>query len=111
MAKANSKKSFGLYSRLRFYNTVIDEDKNAIRLGMRNKRFINRLKEQADYTNYNVPAKYAHRPDLIANDFYGSPELWWVITEFNEIFHPAKDLTTNKELRIPNQEDVMNLLI
>lgn len=111
MAKTDNKKTFGLYSRLRFYSTVIDEDKNVIRLGMRNKRFITRLKEQASYTNYNVPAQYAYRPDLIANEFYGIPELWWVITEFNEIFHPAKELTINKQLRVPTQQDVFNLLI
>lgn len=111
MARADNKRTYGLYSRLRFYSTVIDDDVNSIRLGMRNKTVINQLKAQADYTVYNVPAKYAYRPDLIAQEFYGIPELWWVIIEYNELFHPAKDLTINRELRIPLQQDVMNLLI
>ena len=32
---------------------------------------------------YTIEAQYAYRPDLLANDLYGDPRLWWVFTQRN----------------------------
>ena len=37
---------------------------------------------------YKVPPKFAGRPDLIANDVYQAPDLWWVILWANNITDP-----------------------
>jgi Base plate wedge protein 53 len=32
---------------------------------------------------YTIESQYAYRPDLLANDLYGDPRLWWVFTQRN----------------------------
>jgi hypothetical protein len=110
MPSVDNANLFGRNSRLRFYSIVSDEKNNVVRLGMRDKRFTNRIKNLVDYELWRVPAKYEFRPDLISFVHYGTPQLWWVITQVNEIFHPAKELTANKLLKIPNQEQLFSLL-
>jgi hypothetical protein len=37
----------------------------------------------ADDYLYTIEAQYAYRPDLLANDLYGDPRLWWVFIQRN----------------------------
>lgn len=101
---------FGRNSRLRFYSIITDEKKNAARLGLRDKRFINRVKNVVDYKLWRIPSRYEFRPDMISYVHYGTPQLWWVVTQVNDVFHPAKELTANKLIKIPNQEQLFSLL-
>jgi hypothetical protein len=39
-------------------------------------------------SRYKVPIKFVGRPDLIANDIYHSPDLWWVVLWSNKIVDP-----------------------
>jgi len=48
-----------------------------------------------------VPAGMEGRPDLIANDAYGSPDLWWVINLANNVFDELVDLKAGKQIVIP----------
>ena len=41
------------------------------------------------------------RPDLIANDAYGDPDLWWVINVANNVFDELVDLAAGKQIVIP----------
>ena len=50
---------------------------------------------------YNVTLETANRLDLIANAFYGNPELWWVIADANSILDPMAGIPVGTELRIP----------
>ncbi len=34
-------------------------------------------------TQFLITKKYANRPDLLANDKFGSPELWWILALSN----------------------------
>ena len=43
--KSDQKRLYGVYSRLRFVEYIIDEDLNRARLGLRDKTFINDIKE------------------------------------------------------------------
>lgn len=47
------------------------------------------------------------RPDLISNKAYGTPDLWWVIYEFNGIRDPLFELKMGQVLRIPELERVL----
>jgi len=48
-----------------------------------------------------VPAGMDGRPDLIANDAYGTPDLWWVINLANNVFDELVDLKAGKQIVIP----------
>ncbi len=48
-----------------------------------------------------VPAGFEGRPDLIANDAYGTPDLWWVINLANGVFDELVDLPAGRQIVIP----------
>lgn len=48
------------------------------------------------------------RPDLISQKAYGTPDLWWVIYEFNGIKDPLFDMKIGQILRIPQIDRVLN---
>ena len=55
-------------------------------------------------TPYNVgrvPLPHAHRPDLVADLFYGSSDKWWTILQFNGFSDPFEDLPQGKYVKIP----------
>lgn len=52
-------------------------------------------------TNYVVKATRAHRPDLIADDFYGSPSFFWVVIMFNRPKNPFRWPETGDVIRLP----------
>ena len=41
------------------------------------------------------------RPDLISNRFYGTPEYWWMILDYNKVTDPFS-LKIGDRLRIPD---------
>lgn len=51
-----------------------------------------------------VITDFTDRLDLIANDYYNDPTLWWVISVANAEFMPADSLyvPAGIQLRIPN---------
>ena len=50
-----------------------------------------------------VPAGYEHRPDLISNLFYGTPNLWWLILETNNIEDPFESLNVGDRILFPKE--------
>lgn len=57
-----------------------------------------------------VTQEFINRPDLLSSKVYGTPELWWVIYEFNEIQDPIIDLKVGQVLRIPEIERVLDAI-
>lgn len=53
-----------------------------------------------------ITADIANRPDLIAFKAYGTPELWWVIYEFNNLRDPLFDLQIGQIIRLPSVDRV-----
>jgi len=53
------------------------------------------------YEMVKIPAGYAHRPDLIANLFYGSPEFMWILLFSNGILDPFQELNVGDIIFIP----------
>jgi len=53
-----------------------------------------------------ITKKYANRPDLLANDKFGTPELWWVLALSNlEIIKdPLTDFTEGKVIRLISRD-------
>ena len=58
-----------------------------------------------------IAAKYENRPDLFANDYYGSPRLWWVLVVRNPdvLIDPLEDFKTGVEIFVPSVETVQGL--
>lgn len=110
MPRVDNLDRFGRYSRLRFYRLIIDKKSDKKRIGLRDRNFIERVK-LLNSKNYVVPEKYKHRPDLISYEVYGTPKLWWIITDVNDIRHPLKDLETQKALKIPDSDQLFALLL
>ena len=59
------------------------------------------IKEAFEYDVGYIPAGYEHRPDLIANLFYGSPQNWWLLMFVNGITDPFQSFTVNQRILIP----------
>jgi hypothetical protein len=52
-----------------------------------------------------VDPKYDLRPDVLANDLYSNPKLWWVFAEFNPdtLVDPILDLKSGMSLIVPEK--------
>ena len=48
-----------------------------------------------------VPAGYEHRPDLISDIFYNTPEYWWLLLLFNNITDPFEGFKAGDRILIP----------
>lgn len=96
-------------------NTKLDRYKHKLRLastsGYRMVEFIR--KEQiyiapSDEDEYfYVDAAYKFRPDLISQEIYGTPVLYWVILSCNGMKHPL-ELITGLTVRIPPLQSVIH---
>lgn len=62
---------------------------------------------QDDDQYYLVDASKRYRPDVISNDMYGTPILYWVILSCNGLSSPL-EVETNMTLRIPNLATIFN---
>lgn len=61
----------------------------------------------SEYRNYRVPANYAHRPDLISTDVYGTPELYWALIMYNRPKNPFRWPENQAVIRVPSKSDVL----
>jgi hypothetical protein len=58
-----------------------------------------------------IDAKYNLRPDLFANDYFGSPRLWWILVARNMdvLIDPIADFKTGVQIFVPNSDIVQDL--
>lgn len=63
-------------------------------------------------TQFTINGIYQHRPDLLANDLYGTPGLWWVFAARNPniINDPVFDFYAGQVIYIPNKTELMAAL-
>lgn len=52
---------------------------------------------------YNVPPGGAYRLDLVSNEQYGTPHLWWVIARVNNLIDPLVGVTSGAIIRVPTR--------
>lgn len=82
----------------RYKDTIIRKDKNFQRY-LSTEEYPVFLKKDTDIL---VIGRYGQRMDNLANQYYGSPELWWIIARANsELFDGNIFLKVGKEYRIP----------
>lgn len=51
-----------------------------------------------------MPSAGVPRLDLLSNDFYGTPQLWWVIASVNNMLDPLVAVPEGTPMRIPTKE-------
>lgn len=54
-----------------------------------------------DYEVGFVPLGFEHRPDLISNIFYGTPDKWWLLMQVNNISDPFEGFNVGDRILIP----------
>lgn len=61
---------------------------------------------------FTINAIYQYRPDLLANDLYGDPALWWVFAMRNPniIQDPIFDFKSGKIIFVPTSETLTTAL-
>jgi len=50
-----------------------------------------------------IPAGFEHRPDLISDLFYGTPDKWWLLMLVNNISDPFEGFNVNDRILIPDK--------
>lgn len=65
------------------------------------------LLDENQITTFGVENDFAGRPDLIANDFYGSPLLEWVVIMFNNPIDPIGWPRSGTVIQLPDRELVL----
>ena len=65
------------------------------------------IPESKDDIFLTVDGKYLYRLDLLSQEVYGRPDLWWVIMDTNKLIQPLFELQSGVELRIPPLEKVI----
>jgi len=63
--------------------------------------FVSKIESNFEYEVGYVPAGFEHRPDLISNVFYNTPNYWWLILLVNNIYDPFEGLTAGAKILIP----------
>lgn len=60
---------------------------------------------EKDDIRFRIKPAYDLRPDLLANDLYGDPGLWWVfsVRNPNTLKDPLWDFQVNTEIYIPKK--------
>lgn len=59
------------------------------------------IEDKFEYEVGVVPAGFEHRPDLISEVFYNTPEYWWLLLVFNNITDPYEGLNVGDRILIP----------
>lgn len=65
-----------------------------------------------DDITYQIDAVYNFRPDLLSNDIYGTPKLWWVFSIRNpsQLQDPIFDFVVGNIIMIPTYATIKTAL-
>lgn len=74
-------------------------------------KFRNIVKDPGDIV-YQIDNIYEHRPDLLAYDLYGNPELWWIFSMRNPdiIKDPVFDFKAGTIIYVPKKSAITSSL-
>lgn len=74
------------------------------RLGWWERKIIPR---RDDDIRYVVTNKQAGKPWLISNEIYKTPDLMWLVLQYNNILDPTLEIIVGKELFLPSPSRVL----
>ena len=67
---------------------------------------------EPDDIPYTIDPHYNYRPDLLSQDLYGTPKLWWVFTQrnMNVIRDPIFDFKVGTLIYLPKKTPLFRVL-
>ena len=70
------------------------------------------IPKSTDDLLFNINATYQYRPDLLAYDLYGTPNLWWVFIQRNldVLQDPIFDFIPGKQIYLPKNSSLSSVL-
>jgi hypothetical protein len=70
------------------------------------------IPKYADDIRFTINETYNLRPDLLAYDLYGTPNLWWVFAQRNpnSLTDPLLDFVTGTEIYLPKKSTLKSVL-
>lgn len=84
--------------------------------GLRDRLFLDvnrlpRVPQRLDDEEYTIEPMFENRPDLLANEVYGNPRVWWVIAlrNLDVIKDPLRDFRAGVTIQLPNPDTVKRL--
>jgi hypothetical protein len=89
----------------RFGDTEIVSKNGTISFGLWNRYNFTNLNDlpEEDITTIQIDQTFAGRPDLIADQYYGSPFLEWVVTMSNRPLNPLGFPQAGTIIKIPKR--------
>ena len=62
---------------------------------------------------FTISTRFHLRPDLLSNELYGTPRLWWVfaVRNMDTIIDPIYDFTAEKTIFVPSKERINNIIL
>ena len=60
-----------------------------------------------------VGPKHHHRPDLLSNELYSTPDLWWIFAarNKNKLIDPIYDLVSGLEIYVPTRQRAFTVIL
>ena len=71
-----------------------------------------KVPKAVDDVVYMIDSQYHNRPDLLAYDLYGTPQLWWVFAARNPsiLKDPIFDFLTGRKIFVPKKSALVQVL-
>jgi|TARA_B100000795_G_C22750954_1_gene419397 hypothetical protein len=61
---------------------------------------------------YTIPPEFDERPDLCSYKHFGTAKYWWIYAARNpnDIIDPIRDFSAGLQIRIPNIDNISNMV-
>lgn len=98
------------YSRFQYFPDVWNDDIQHTQQGILDTDALKSLINEAESSLYVIPLAFNYRPDLIAQEFYGSNKLYWILTYINDINDSPAGFYTNRTIKVPSPKRIAELI-
>ena len=98
------------YTRFQFFPDVWNNDIQHTQQGILDTKDLKKKISESEITLYTIPLGYKFRPDLIAQEFYGSGKLHWILTYINDISDSPTGFYTSRVIKIPDPNKIAEII-
>ncbi len=98
------------YSRFQFFPDAWNDLIQHTQKGIVNTADLKIRIGETNFQLYEIPLAFKYRPDLISQEFYGTGDLYWVLTYINDINNSPEGYYTGRVIKIPNPKKISELV-
>jgi len=98
------------YSRFQFFPNAWNDEIQHTQQGILDTKNLKEKINKAEFDLYVIPLEYNFRPDLIAQEFYGSGKLHWIITYINDINDSPAGYYVLRTIKIPSPQRIAEIV-